>query len=988
MVQIVPKPLSQTLPLQRMPSKRCYDAVVLSTLKYPLTAVVRLLSVATRLLLSIGIFAYAAHGHGADAQALRIPLTVHEALPAGISGVPRSNEPVALGVPLPVNGGFRSEKEFSLSGATAGQFRVLGRWPNGNIKWLLTDFQATVTAGGTATVELTKGQGNFGGRELAVDRGSSIEIDTGHARFNVRKGGFSLFNSVEVAGTQLLSKAQGGLLMRSPSNEVYSSANDPESTVVIEDNGPVRAVLRATGSFKNKAGARLADYTLRMHFFKGKAYVKSSFVLRNARKSHASALFFNSAEAVIPLATDATDITFARKSDVVTKRWRRGEHAHLYQGFSDDKLIYVSRSCGTWEAPVAAICSKNSYQFEASNAGLDIEIGGESISKLGASNEWSRGWAALHEVRGKTVVTAMRWMSAYWPSGFELDAEGRLSVEIFSKRNSKEGLKLGFGKHEAREIVWDFDASLPGSYSLYRLQYPLVARAAFEHYRDTGVIYGQSELPSLREQAEFFARYRKAKIAPVANPAFNGVFRAWPWPMGGGNNGIDFPLADLIDYLRSGLPGFYLAGEQRSFFNAHAAVAYSDDFSVESNFPVRDAQPKRNSINGGFFDAEHAHMMSLPLFYFMSGDEAMREAVLEYGEQLERGQLRKYFAIPDTGHIRAWSRHYRNFALIHEFTCNIGSCNDRYRRYVENATSALLDSRDNPSLTVKSPHGRNLARGYLYWDAPLVGAFGMRVIHSFFHTQIHFEAVWQGLRIMRDLGWDYPRKEDTEDYLHGLALFFLEEYYDDLGGDAVTDVGFAYDYPLDVPYRRQSRVTPYSMSRAAVFAFERTGDVRHLEKGGNLVWRVMQYQTARHASELPELALIAAESRRPATWRKLDLEVVPAGDSYKLRWRTPADATRLQIKYASKEIVEWLGFDRASRTYRHDPQTHVAYFAARSIKRESLLQPAPAEQELTVTGLECRDSCKFSMKYLAAPSLSGRGTASVTSSSDKLPTSR
>src|SRR5580700_11386065 len=82
--------------------------------------------------------------------AVNVPLTVQEALyPGSIAGVTRTLDPVTVGIPLPddPNTGATDISQLSLSGATVGQFRVLGRWPSGRIKWVLIDTQATLTAG-------------------------------------------------------------------------------------------------------------------------------------------------------------------------------------------------------------------------------------------------------------------------------------------------------------------------------------------------------------------------------------------------------------------------------------------------------------------------------------------------------------------------------------------------------------------------------------------------------------------------------------------------------------------------------------------------------------------------------------------------------------------------------------------------------------------------------------------------------------------------
>src|SRR3979490_34250 len=79
----------------------------------------------------------------ADAQ-LAVKITVQEALYPGAptKGIARTQDPVTVGIPLAEAAGINSTSQLSLEGSNVGQFRVLGRWPSGSIKWVLVDTQA------------------------------------------------------------------------------------------------------------------------------------------------------------------------------------------------------------------------------------------------------------------------------------------------------------------------------------------------------------------------------------------------------------------------------------------------------------------------------------------------------------------------------------------------------------------------------------------------------------------------------------------------------------------------------------------------------------------------------------------------------------------------------------------------------------------------------------------------------------------------------
>jgi Bacterial Ig-like domain (group 1) len=141
-----------------------------------------------------------------------------------------------------------------LTGASAGQFRVIETWPSGNVKSVkVSGILPSLSAGSTATVTLTgpgglsvpltvqealypggpagvartnepfvvgvpiadsmgisSVSGNFGGANLATDNGSTITVATGTATFTIKKANFNVLDSVVVGSTTLVSSSTGG----------------------------------------------------------------------------------------------------------------------------------------------------------------------------------------------------------------------------------------------------------------------------------------------------------------------------------------------------------------------------------------------------------------------------------------------------------------------------------------------------------------------------------------------------------------------------------------------------------------------------------------------------------------------------------------------------------------------------------------------------------------------------------------------------------
>jgi uncharacterized protein YjdB len=959
-----------------------------------------------------------------------VPLTVKEALPSDITGIARTSDPVTVGIPLPDSASITNINQLGLSGASKGQFRALGYWPDGNIKWVLVDFQDSVTAGGSDTsFSLTKGSGSFGGSNLAMDNGSSISIDTGTSQFSIQKANFNLFDSVVVNGASVVSQGNaGGLTMRDASNNAFTSNNDSYSTAVIEENGPVRSVVKVTGSFRNSSGTRLMDYLVRLHFYAGKSYVKGFVSMTNQQSAYLADVLFNSMDATVQLSGLGSSQTalFSRTSDTTTQTLAANTTAYLYQGYTSYRLGYDTvAACGfsndgDWDPPIPGSCSGSggTYTPTSTLLGFAINNNGTAVNSLGTDATQHTGDYAQLSDGTNSLTVAQKWMAAYWPADFQFTRSSgntNVVVSLYSKYNTKTSLKFAYGAQETREIMWDFETSVlsPASNILYHLEYPLVAYAPYTQYASTGAIYGETGLVSTATEATYLSNlsYLDWGGGTTANPhtnfPFSNVYRYNPWPQGGGINETDYDMLNMIDFLRTGNGGNYLSGEQFTRFIADSAIYHSDVYPTST---ITDPAPGQDPVNSEPFDEEHAHCRGVPLLYFLSGDERLKDSFIGWGPVVNwqatvtNGSGDMSFNDP---YFRAVNRLYRNMALEYEFSCQTGSCNSAYITPVATFTNALMDSRTNPTFASGysgTPRGRDMSRGYIYWDSSLDSVFGTdsngvpnvsRDLHSFFHTQIHFEALWTVMRVMQDWYPSYNRFLDMYDYMYGLSQFFFNEYYREVanslcmsggtgtGTDPYT-YGYFYEYGLDIAQSPvvQSGYTesctnatyvgsyinalnPEPVSRAGVFLFQRTGNTTYLTDAGKMLggWISWSGQIPLYTTDLDQQALIYAYFNQQQVSQALPLTVQNnGGGSYTLTWTVPSNAASYQIKYAGTPIVDWLGFDPVARTFQYDPSQYTPYFAATNAS--SVPQPGTpgAQQQMTITGLG-------SQMYFAAKSL-------------------
>ncbi|MEW6378716.1 MAG: M64 family metallopeptidase [bacterium] len=911
---------------------------------------------------------------------LHVPITVHEALTQDsdycartgkirtMPGMDRINEPLTVGIPLAEDSGITDIAQLGLRGANIQQFRPLAYWPNGNLKWVLVDTQISVPKDYLAVINLVEGTGNSGGSALAADNGDYIIIDTGPAQFRLKKRNFNLFDEVVVNGKRLvLPNNSGGLSMVGyenrtytlldgtthtlKMNETYDSKNDADSGAVIEENGPVRAVVKAMGSFKDTLGNRLMDYTIRFHFYKNKSYVKTYVIMRHGKeekhinesgKYSQMPRIFSQMQLSIPLNLgDRPKFEFATRDSIVSGTI--DNTASLFQAFSEahrrstvenDKLDATT----SWPHPpmerAAGDVGTNYIQ-----RGLELKNGSATLNPLGDSSHWTRGFAEIKDQSNIGLSIAMKYMSSYWPSSITFTSQGNVEVGVFSRYNSKKDIVMGWGTHETREILFDFHTDpIDNLTALYRIEQPLVGRASINYYGKTKALFGQEGLVSATAMDDWFLRNFGQPRYGIPKDEWshcnNGVL-VWRTFWYSGVQGTDVPACSLFTFLKNGAGGRYMGGLQKTLFNTDSAIRRTDDFDysksiIKSDYRYAIVETDAYNAGGGqnHFDYySHNHWWAMPLYYYLTGNEEIKEAIHDYLEEfIKKGPIR----LKD-GDTRSNSRYYSTIALGFEF-----SQDERLKSILESMTDMLLDSRDE-----NSKPGRNPERGYV-WEWPNEENPHLR----FFFISIHPDAVWQGLRVLKTCDTTYPRSEELEDYLLGVSqCIYHELYFDEPGG---TDFGYLNRYLIHSANQWvDGEMGKFDSSRAMWFAYLKTGDVKYLERGKKLLAFGGGLNAA---TPYPAQDLMYADLYGLNTWHYLDnLEVVNNGNNnYALTWTVPDGAVSYQIKFSDKPIVDWLGFNQATREFQYDPASFTAFFAAANIDNEPQPDQPGSKQSCTI----------------------------------------
>jgi hypothetical protein len=228
---------------------------------------------------------------------LSVPLTVVDR-----AGYARVQEPVTSGVPLPF-GLMTDTTRLALLGPDGrpvpAQFTVAARWyPDQSIRWVLVDFQADCPKEGKAVYTLTDRGGNPAppAPVAATLDGNTATVTTGVLKFTVNRARFNLLHEVWVDPTGrgqydtatrivggdaiiLLSHCGTGL----PVYKNFTPSLDPNVTLEVEENGPLRAVLKLTGRHLSNddmpGNNHLLDFVCRIYAYAGSGLVRVMYSL-------------------------------------------------------------------------------------------------------------------------------------------------------------------------------------------------------------------------------------------------------------------------------------------------------------------------------------------------------------------------------------------------------------------------------------------------------------------------------------------------------------------------------------------------------------------------------------------------------------------------------------------------------------------------------------------------------------------------------------
>jgi hypothetical protein len=207
-------------------------------------------------------------------------------------GVARAASAVRVGIPFP-RGLLETADEFEVVDASGRllphQARVLTRWPDATIKWLLFDVLVTIGARERKSLTVRPGRaGAHGGGAAApslvlVQELSRIDVDTGAAKFTVDANGGGPLAAVRIGATDVLGKRGSQIALVGADGREYTAV---KRRMFIEESGSLRATVVSEGQFTCRERTLPLVFRSRAVFVAGSASVELEFQIRNPEAAH------------------------------------------------------------------------------------------------------------------------------------------------------------------------------------------------------------------------------------------------------------------------------------------------------------------------------------------------------------------------------------------------------------------------------------------------------------------------------------------------------------------------------------------------------------------------------------------------------------------------------------------------------------------------------------------------------------------------------
>lgn len=559
---------------------------------------------------------------------------------------PRSAESFTVGVALPRGWCGHASALRLLDGSARSlplQTKVLERWSDDSVRWVLLDFQANARRNATLELSNDDGEAARAAESLTARSSTSRVIVTGGDRsFSFAAGTASPFASVTVDGQDVLDASRTRFAILGRDRVELPVRFD---RVDVEEDGPLRVRVAMHGHVQADVALGL---TCRIDLFAGHCAAKLRVVLHNPRAAQHAGGFWELGDAgSVLLQRVALEIAGSRSlaSTPVSVSVERGA------AFADCEAPFLlhqeSSGKSHWQSPVHV---NREGRVPLRYAGYRLSAGPHTRTGAQASPIVRVGTGA----HARSVTSRLFW--EVFPKAYAVSADGVLGIELLpvvddlhelqgGERLTHE-LVLAFGDIETETLEafrspstavvdpqwWAASGDVPflGPVTDADAPYERLVRAAidgddtFQRKRDRIDEYGWRHFGDLYADHENGAIPDRAPIVSHYNNQYDAIF------------GL------TVQFMRSADPRWWDLARDLAAHVVHTDIYWTDEDKSAYNgglfwHTAHYADAGRSShrtyahasgVTGGGPSVEQNYSTGLLLHHLLTGDPASREAVL------------------------------------------------------------------------------------------------------------------------------------------------------------------------------------------------------------------------------------------------------------------------------------------------------------------------------------------------------------------------
>ncbi len=604
-----------------------------------------------------------------DRESTRVVLSCLSPPDSGIGE--RRHEPVRCGVPWP-QGAVRDPRSLQLLD-TRGipqplQARALDIWPDGSARWILLDWLASASDDTASySVVTNERQTVLSPAPLRSETTAAgdLVVRTGRGDFRVRPGDAFPFVEVRVRGHSVLDCRRSGFRLTDDRGRVLQPRID---RVVVEEEGPVRLVVRARGLLSPGGSRPRLRLVARLHFFRDSATVEVHLTLHNPRRAgHPAGLWALGSAGSVYIEDAVLTLAPSTASDTAEVSCSPELRMPL-AAYEDPIALYQDSSGGSnWQ----------STNHLDRNLRVASRFRGYLLS---CGDNESKGLRAMPVVTleepGASLGICVRHFWQNFPMAVEASSN-LLALRLFP-RQYETPHELQGGEQKTHVFHLAFDRDCVTDLPLDWCRAPLLVRAEPAWYADSGAV--PFMVPRIEDPNRDYLRLvdeaiegddtfalKRERIDDYGWRNFGDLYADHEALFHEGeaplishyNNQYDAIAGFAIQFLRSGDRRWhelasalaqhvvdidiYHTDEDKAAYNG--GLFWHTSHYADAHTATHRGAPRLPGISGGGPSPGHLYTSGLLLHYFLTGNPMAREAVLGLGQYVidsDDGRLSRF----------------------------------------------------------------------------------------------------------------------------------------------------------------------------------------------------------------------------------------------------------------------------------------------------------------------------------------------------------